>query len=282
MSGPVFELQHIDSWDISGNSFKDEVKPPNLALTTPNNDINKLVSLWKNGDSSRLHVDAVVNRTNNTLSSGGIIYQSIVAGAGPRLKEAFSQIGRCDDRQTVVTPGFDLPAKFIIHTVGPTGDDDSELEQTMDSLLSHIDGTNIRSVGMAPFFIENNAFSLRHASQIVLKKVRDFLEVPENLQKVDRIIFIIMHPRNFPTFAKLMYLFFPTEGMIYDESHLINLEELGEEEEEYMDEYIDESDSYDDIMGFYDDSDHGDHQRFLDGDGSEPEDMAHILLAEYQ
>ena len=280
MSGPVFNLSQIDTWDVSGPAWTDEVRPPHCthSTITPNTEINKLISIWKYGDSARLEVDAVVNRTNNQLSSGDALYQSIVTGAGPRLKEAFVQIGRCEDRQTVLTPGFDLPAKYIIHTVGPTGDDDEELEQTMDSLLSHIDGTRIRSVGMAPFFIENNAFSLPHATQIVLKKVRLFLENPENRAKVDRIIFIVTHPRNFPLFAKITYLFFPIEGITYDDSMTISdIDNLGEEEEEYVDDDdIDDSDDYDDMLQFSDDT-YNFYLNQIQNGHSEPEDMPQIL-----
>ena len=149
----------------------------------------------------------------------------------------------------------------------------------MDSLLSHIDGVNIRSVGMAPFFIEENGFSLPHASQIVLKKIRMFLEVPENRQKIDKIIFIITHPRHFPIFAKLMYLFFPIEGMVFDDLTVSDLDNLEEEEESYSDDDDEQDSDYDDEMlppAYY--SDQSSIFAILHNATSEPEDMPGVFF----
>ncbi|MEZ5145122.1 MAG: O-acetyl-ADP-ribose deacetylase [Acidimicrobiales bacterium] len=71
------------------------------------------------GDITTLTVDAVVNAANEALRRGGGVCGAIFAAAGPGLDEACAAIGHCTTGDAVVTPGFALPARWIVHTVGP-------------------------------------------------------------------------------------------------------------------------------------------------------------------
>jgi O-acetyl-ADP-ribose deacetylase (regulator of RNase III) len=71
------------------------------------------------GDITKLDVDAIVNAANTALRRGSGVCGAIFAAAGPQLDEACAAIGRCNTGDAVATPGFDLPARWIIHTVGP-------------------------------------------------------------------------------------------------------------------------------------------------------------------
>jgi O-acetyl-ADP-ribose deacetylase (regulator of RNase III) len=71
------------------------------------------------GDITRLDVDAVVNAANTALRRGSGVCGAIFAAAGPQLDAACAALGRCETGDAVATPGFDLPAKWIIHAVGP-------------------------------------------------------------------------------------------------------------------------------------------------------------------
>jgi len=71
------------------------------------------------GDITTLHVDAVVNAANEALAPGGGVCGAIHSKAGPELADACAKLGGCATGEAKITEGFDLPARYVIHTVGP-------------------------------------------------------------------------------------------------------------------------------------------------------------------
>ncbi len=82
------------------------------------------------GDITTAEVDAIVNAANTALARGGGVCGAIFAAAGPELDRACAEIGGCATGDAVITPGFRLPARFVVHTVGPVwhGGNDGEPE----------------------------------------------------------------------------------------------------------------------------------------------------------
>lgn len=97
-------------------------------------------------DITTLTVDAVVNAANKQLKGGGGVDGAIHRAAGPKLLEACRAIGGCPTGEARITPGFDLPARYVIHAVGPvwSGGDKGEdaalagcYRQAMDLAVQH-------------------------------------------------------------------------------------------------------------------------------------------------
>lgn len=141
----------------------------------------------KSADITSLHVDAIVNAANNSLGDGAGVNGAIQQAAGPELLEYCKTLGGCDTGQAKLTPGFKLPAKYIIHTVGPVWQDGVNNEQQLltscyqECLSIASKKSSITSIAFPAISTGIFGFPPVDAAQIAVKTCKDHAE---NIQQV--------------------------------------------------------------------------------------------------
>ena len=128
-----------------------------------------------------LATDAIVNAANEGLWAGGGVCGAIFRAAGhDRLQEACNKIGHCDTGSAVITPGFRLKAKYVIHAVGPVwrGGNDHEPELlygAYDKALELAKENSCASIGFPLISAGIFGYPLEKAWEVAIKACRDFL-----------------------------------------------------------------------------------------------------------
>lgn len=158
------------------------------------------------GDITSLQVDAIVNAANRTLLGGGGVDGAIHRAAGPDLLEACRVLQGCETGEAKITPGFQLPARFVIHTVGPVwqGGDKREEEllgqcytRSLELALDH----GLRSVAFPNISTGVYGFPKELAAKIAIQSVKDFLKSKNPPLEV---IFVLFESENETLYSTLL------------------------------------------------------------------------------
>jgi O-acetyl-ADP-ribose deacetylase (regulator of RNase III) len=129
------------------------------------------------GDITRETVDAIVNAANSSLARGAGVCGAIFAAAGPDLDRACAQVHGCATGDAKVTPGFALPARFVVHAVGPVwhgggaGEADALASAYRRSLEVAADA-GARSIAFPAISTGIYGFPKREAAQIAVRTLR--------------------------------------------------------------------------------------------------------------
>jgi len=170
--------------------------------------INRCVALYR-GDITVLDGDAVVNAANQSLLGGGGIDGAIHRAAGPQLVEECRTLHGCPTGQAKITLGYNLPAKHVIHTVGPIGENEEALRSCYENVLRIVKEQHLRTVAICGISTGIYGYPVEKAARVALGTVRKWLQNKENRNIVQRILFVTFTPRETEVYNNLMPVFFP-------------------------------------------------------------------------
>lgn len=154
-------------------------------------------------DITTLELDAIVNAANEELAPGGGVCGAIHDAAGPALAAACATAAPCPTGEARITPGFDLPARFVIHAVGPVweggkSDEPELLAAAYRSSLRMAKAEGLRSIAFPAISTGIHGFPLQAATRIAVATVRAELETPGSIEQV---VFACFSPTTLAAYA---------------------------------------------------------------------------------
>jgi O-acetyl-ADP-ribose deacetylase (regulator of RNase III) len=144
------------------------------------------------GDITKLNVDAIVNAANSSLLGGGGVDGAIHRAAGPELVEECRTLHGCKTGEAKITAGYNLPAKYVIHTVGPVWQGGSASEEALlagcyRSSLALAQKHDIKTIAFPAISTGIYRFPVERATRIAVAETKRFLE---NSAMPEKVIFV--------------------------------------------------------------------------------------------
>ena len=158
------------------------------------------------GDITKVHVDAIVNAANTTLLGGGGVDGAIHRAAGVELLVECRTLGGCEPGKAKITRGYRLPARFVIHTVGPIwrGGKHGEPETLADCYRNSLQlavENGIKTIAFPAISCGAYGYPVEEAAQIAAKTTREFLAKADRLEKV---IFVLWGEEIYDAYRQLV------------------------------------------------------------------------------
>ncbi|XP_074532202.1 ADP-ribose glycohydrolase MACROD2 isoform X3 [Halichoeres trimaculatus] len=212
-------LDKIPTWrEDSKSDEKDEGKEQ-----TGGGGLSDKVSLYK-GDITVLEVDAIVNAANSSLLGGGGVDGCIHKAAGSCLYDECHSLNGCETGKAKITCGYDLPARYVIHTVGPVArghvgpTETNDLTSCYQNSLRLMKEHGLSTVAFPCISTGIYGFPNEPAAEIALNTVKSWIE--ENPDKITRVIFCVFLETDFAIYKKKMSVVFQDNDMEVTEEQL--------------------------------------------------------------
>ena len=158
------------------------------------------------GDITQLKVDAIVNAANQTLLGGGGVDGAIHRAAGPELLKECRTLNGCETGYAKITQGYKLPAKFVIHTVGPMyyngrNNEEEKLASCYRRSLEIAEIHQVKSIAFPNISTGVYGYPKEEAAQIAIQTVRHFAE---KKNQIDEVIFCVFDEENYLLYQQLL------------------------------------------------------------------------------
>ncbi|QIA09048.1 O-acetyl-ADP-ribose deacetylase [Draconibacterium halophilum] len=158
------------------------------------------------GDITQLEVDAIVNAANKSLLGGGGVDGAIQRAAGPELLNESRQLNGCETGDAKITKGYNLPAKFVIHTVGPVynGGKYNEAEKLALCYRRSLEvamQNDVKTIAFPNISTGVYGYPKQEAAKIATKTVKEFLD---NNSGIEEVIFCVFDEENYNIYNNLL------------------------------------------------------------------------------
>ncbi|XP_029691344.1 ADP-ribose glycohydrolase MACROD2 isoform X2 [Takifugu rubripes] len=213
-------LEKIPSWRQE-NRFNEEEEEPEL--TGEGGGLSDKVSLYK-GDITVLEVDAIVNAANSSLLGGGGVDGCIHKAAGSCLYDECHSLSGCETGNAKITCGYDLPARYVIHTVGPVArnqvgtTENNDLKSCYWNSLQLVKEHSLKTVAFPCISTGIYGFPNDPAADIALSTVKRWIK--DNPDKITRVIFCVFLETDFVIYKRKMSLLFQDNDVDVAETEL--------------------------------------------------------------
>lgn len=250
----IIDIDTIPSWP---QYFSEKKMQSKFMFTTFKCDLelNEKISLFE-GNIVQLNCECIVNSADEGLSGGGALDHKIHMLGGPLLDEECMLHDGCPFGQAVITRGYLLPQKYVIHSPAPYTNDPHLIASCYQSSLALAAEHKIRTLAFPCIGAGAKCFPLDAHAQIALQTVRRWLETDDNQSKIDKIIFCFWRPEEKLYYTKWMPSVFPlpstlaygeegneTQSLAFWAKNMINVkpwiygEEVESDEEDSFEEY---------------------------------------------
>ena len=157
------------------------------------------------GDITALHVDAIVNAAQESLLGGGGVDGAMHRSAGPALDEECRLLGGCETGSAKATKGYGLPAKYVIHTVGPVwrqrhldGTEDRLLASCYRQSLEVASQLGVKSIAFPAISTGIYGFPKQRAAEIAINEVRNYEG------SIEKVVFVCFDAETYKIYRSLL------------------------------------------------------------------------------